>query len=312
MAFEVNCTKDIKSIRREFQKNGVFYSSLDLAKKLKSYLADDISEVYDPTCGAGALLSVFGDNVKKYGQELDSSQVDEARKNLVNCEIVSGDTLANPAFFGHKFRAIIANPPFSVKWEQMPFDDRFKRVPALAPKSKADWAFILHCLYYLDNNGKAACLDAHGVLFRGGAEYGIRKWVIENNFIERLVAFGSGYFVDTSFPTVCLVLAKNKPKKSIVFEDTVLNISREVTLAEIRDNDYNLNFSRYIRKEEPKVCYDYKKETDELLEVIKETLRSEIDIQYTLAYEVTPPLLSFEKFINDLQEILDDAKKKII
>lgn len=311
MAFEVKAQKNMKEIRKEFQRNGVFYSSLDLAEKLKSYLPEDATEVYDPTCGAGALLSVFPDTVKKYGQELDPSQAKEASENLVNCQIVSGDTLTAPAFAGKKFKAITANPPFSVKWEPMPLDERFSVAPALAPKSKADYAFILHCLHYLSDDGKAACLDAHGVLFRGSAEYKIRRWLIENNYIERLVAFGAGYFVDTSIPTVCIVLSKSKKTTDIIFEDTVLNMERTVTVEEIAYNDYNLNFPRYIAEEKPEDVYDYVAETADFLDTIKESLKVGIATAKTIYCELTPPLGDYKKFIRELKEIIENAEKEI-
>lgn len=149
----INAEKNIKNIRKEFQKHGVFYSSTALAETLKRFLPEDVKEVYDPTCGAGSLLSVFGDDVRKYGQELDPGQAQIAQEQLTNAEIVVGDTLKTPAFSGRKFEAIVANPPFSLKWEPMPEDERFKVAPAMAPKSKADFAFILHCLHYLSDTG---------------------------------------------------------------------------------------------------------------------------------------------------------------
>lgn len=108
--------------------------------------------------GDGALLSVFDDNVIKYGQDINYEQVEVAKQRLTNANIVAGDTLNEPAFRNKKFDYIVANPPFSVKWE--PFkDERFEKAPALAPKSKADYAFILHILHYLSNTGKAVILE---------------------------------------------------------------------------------------------------------------------------------------------------------
>ena len=309
MAITINTNvKDMKSIRNEFKKNGVFYSSLDLAEKLKSYVPEDVTEVYDPTCGSGALLSVFGDDVKKYGQELDEQQAQYAQEHLVNAEIVAGNTLTDPAFMGKKFRAIVANPPFSVKWEPNAEDERFKVAPALAPKSKADYAFILHCLHYLADDGKAVCLDAHGILFRGNAEGQIRKWLLENNYIEKIVGFGAGYFVDTSIPTCALILNKSKKTTDIVFEDTVINKGRVVKLEEIVRNDFNLNLSRYIQEERPKVKYDFLKENNNLREEIKEKLRCDIELQYILCKELD--LGSFNDFIFDLEQIIKNGKHK--
>lgn len=108
----------LKDARKQHQEQGIFHTSIALALKIKELLnLDDVTEVYDPTVGSGSLLSVFDDSVKKYGQELDEQMCKFCRGHLVNCEIVQGDTLKDPAFKDHKFMAIVANPPYSVKWE---------------------------------------------------------------------------------------------------------------------------------------------------------------------------------------------------
>ncbi len=305
-------TKDMKSIREQFKKNGVFYSSLDLAEKLKSYVPEDVTEVYDPTCGSGALLSVFGDNVKKYGQELDEQQAQYTQEHLVNAEIVAGNTLTEPAFMGKKFRAIVANPPFSVAWNPNAEDERFKVAPALAPKSKADYAFILHCLHYLADNGKAVCLDSHGVLFRSGPEGEIRKWLIENNYIEKLVCYGPDYFVDTKIATVAIILSKNKTNTDVIFEDTVINKGRVVSKEEIIHNDYVLNFERYLKVYEPTKKTDFIEECKGFRELVKQMLVNTLGIQHMIATEINPIFKKDEKdFINDLEGILNDANSQI-
>ena len=211
---------------------------------MKSYIRSTVGEVYDPTCGDGALLAVFGDEVRKYGQELDGQQLAVARSRLANFEGVCGDTLQSPAFSERKFECIIANPPFSVKWEQRRDDERFSSAPALAPKSKADYAFLLHILHYLEDNGVAVVLNAPGVLYRGNAEGKIRRWLVEQNVIDRVVNIPGGYFVDTKIPTVLLVLRKDRSARGvtgIVFED--LKQERETTLTrdEIAANDFVLS-----------------------------------------------------------------------
>ena len=103
----------VKEIRKKFKEQGVFYTDKRLAKFIASFIPDGIEEVYDPTCGSGNLLSVFPDSVRKFGQEIDATQAEEARHRLVNSEIAVGDTLEAPAFMGRKFKAIVANPPFS-------------------------------------------------------------------------------------------------------------------------------------------------------------------------------------------------------
>ena len=267
MAF-VTATKDAKSFRKELAKTGVFYSDLKLARELKAYLPTNTTEIYDPTCGNGNLLSVFSDEVKKYGQELDELQAQEARERLVNAEIVAGNTLTSPAFIDRKFKAIIANPPFSIKWEQMTHDVRFNVAPALAPKSKADYAFIMHCLYMLADEGVCACQCFPGIAYRGNAEGKIRQWLIEQNYIDRVVAFPGGYFADTNIATICLVLKKNRTT-NITFEDKELQKERTVTLDEVIANNYNLSVNLYVYEEVQKEEVDILAINNRVIEDLK-------------------------------------------
>lgn len=110
--------KNLKETKKALQEQGVFYTQPELAEYLKSYIPDGITEIYDPTCGVGGLLSVFPDEVMKYGQDIDGEAIEYAKKHLKNFIGEIGDTLKNPAFMDKKFKYIIANPPFSVKWEQ--------------------------------------------------------------------------------------------------------------------------------------------------------------------------------------------------
>lgn len=235
---------NLKSIRQEFKANGVFYTDERLAQIMKSYIGGEPSEVYDPTCGDGALLSTFGDEVRKFGQERDGEQLDVARARLVNFEGVCGDTLQAPAFAGRKFACIMANPPFSTKWEQRKGDERFADAPALAPPSRADYAFLLHVLHYLAPDGVAVVLNAPGILYRGNAEGKIRRWLIEQNVIDRVVFIPGGYFVDTKIPTVLLVLRKDRTARgitSIAYEDKSTGREISITPEEIAANDYCLS-----------------------------------------------------------------------
>lgn len=109
---------NIKTIRQQFKAKGVFYSDSALAELLKSFMPENINEVYDPTCGDGGLLSVFPNRVRKYGQELNPEQAEVAKSRLNNAEIAVGDTLEKPVFLNKRFRAIVANPPFSIKWDE--------------------------------------------------------------------------------------------------------------------------------------------------------------------------------------------------
>ena len=140
----------VKEIRKQFKSKGVFYTDEKLSRYIKSFIGDDVREVYDPTCGNGSLLSVFADDVKKFGQEINPEQLEIAKEMLVNFTGYAGDTLKAPAFMERKFDAIVANPPFSIKWSSpSEADERFKNAPTIPTESKADYAFILHILYML-------------------------------------------------------------------------------------------------------------------------------------------------------------------
>lgn len=241
---------NLKSIREKFKANGVFYSDTAMAELLKSLVPADAKEVYDPTCGDGNLLAVFADNVRKYGQELDEGQARIAAERLVNAEIAVGDTLTNPAFIDKRFKAIVANPPFSVKWEQKE-SVIFHDAPCLPPASRADYAFLLHIVHCLADDGVAAVVNFPGVCYRGQREGKLREWLIKRNFIDKVIAIEPGHFVDTGIATVVLVLKKQRASTSILMRDNALDIEREVALKEIEDNDYSLNVSSYVRQPEP-------------------------------------------------------------
>lgn len=237
---------NIKTIRQDFKEKGIFYTTKDLAEYLKSFLPDDVKEIYDPTCGNGGLLSVFDDDVIKYGQDINAEQVQYARENLINFHGVVGDTLKNPAFTDRKFKYIIANPPFSIKWEQKS-DERFENYPCLPPKSKADYAFIAHILYCLSDDGTAVVLNFPGILYRGNSEGKIRQYLIEQNLIDTVIAVDGGHFVDTKIATCVLILKKKKETTNIKF----IHNEREIVVPveQIAENDYNLTVSYYLPEE---------------------------------------------------------------
>lgn len=307
MAF-VTTTKDAKSFRKELAKTGVFYSDVKLAEELKAYLPTDITEIYDPTCGNGNLLSVFSDDVKKYGQELDELQVVEANERLVNSDIVAGNTLTSPAFMDRKFKAIIANPPFSIAWEQMPDDVRFSVAPALAPKSKADYAFVLHCLHMLADDGVCACQSFPGIAYRGNAEGKIRQWLIEQNYIDRVVSFPGGYFADTNIATICLVFKKNKTTTDIVFEDKALNKERTVTLEEVIENNYCLSVNLYIYEEVKKEKVDIFAVNNRVIEELKFQIKHILKI-HRVIQEIDPDNCEdIETIKNELIEVIKNEE----
>ena len=234
----------VKSIRKEFQSKGIFYTPKELAEYIKSFLPEDVKEVYDPTCGDGGLLGVFDDNVKKYGQEINQDQLEVARQNLVNFTGICGDTLKEPGFIDRKFDYIVANPPFSIEWE--PKDSViFHGAPTIPTKSKADYAFIFHCLYML-GKGKAVIMEFPGVLYRTGREGQLRQWLIDNNYIEKIVSVPAKQFEDTNIATCIIVLSKNKTNTDVIFIDKETSQEKVVSFEEIKKNDYCLSVNRYI------------------------------------------------------------------
>ena len=249
--------KNIKNIRQQFKEHGIFYTPTALAEKIKSYIPFTPERVYDPTCGQGNLLSVFPDDVQKYGQELDPDELAKAKERLTNFIGASGDTLKYTAFPGAKFDAIVANPPFSIKWEPQRNDDRFENAPCLPPPSKADYAFILHILHHLDvNKGIAVVMEFPGILYRGAREGKIRQWIVEQNWLERVVHVPGNSFTDTSIATCILVFNKHKTTTDVIFEDLELEEEKTVTLDEIQKNGYTLSVSTYIQKEPEKIHID--------------------------------------------------------
>lgn len=239
--------KSIKNIRQEFKDNGIFYTPPALAEKLKSYVDFEPKTVYDPTCGSGNLLRVFHENVKKYGQELDAEQL--GLIDIPNFKGYAGDTLLDDGFKGMKFDCIVANPPFSVKWnpDELASDERFSCSPVLPPPSKADWAFMLHILHHLSDNGIAVVLGFPGILYRGQREGRVRKWFVQNNYIDRVVHVPGNTFEDTAISTCIVVLKKNRETTDIVFEDK--EKTETVSLERIEENDYSLSVSLYIEEE---------------------------------------------------------------
>lgn len=240
---------NLKAIKEDFKNKGIFYTPKELGLYLKQFLPDKIESIYDPTCGDGSLLELFEDEVVKYGQDINEHQVEVAKSKLKNFNGVVGDTLKEPAFKNMKFDYIIANPPFSISWEPDSEDERFSIAPAIPPPSRADYAFILHILYYLSDKGIAVVLCFPGILYRGNREAKIRKWLVDNNFIEKIVAIQGDKFVDTKISTIVMVLNKNKTTTDIQFIDDELNKEEIITLEQIKKNDYNLSVNLYVYEE---------------------------------------------------------------
>ena len=281
-------SKSLKQLRSDYKEHGIFYTDPKLAEIIKQIIPADVKEVYDPTCGSGALLSAFGDDVVKYGQELNPRQAEETQRNLKNAHIAAGDTLLEPAFLDKKFRGIVANPPFSVSWEPgeiAAYDARFIAAPCLPPRSRADYAFLLHILYMLSEDGVAACLGFPGILYRGQREGKIREWLVRINVIEEVHHIPGGFFDDTNIATCLIVLQKNRGGRSTIrFVDTEHRISRHVPISEIEANGFNLSVSSYVTPPEPeKSPFDARSVELQVHEDIITRLKKEIDFSKRVA-----------------------------
>lgn len=308
------------------KKAGEFYTPQEVSmvlSKLVTIGKTRLKSVYDPTCGSGSLLLRVAKEVEEvtnfYGQEQNRTTYNLARMNMIlhgvhylSFDIKQDDTLENPQHLEHRFEAIVANPPFSAKWSANQLfmtDDRFSQYGRLAPKSKADFAFVQHMIYHLAENGTMAVVLPHGVLFRGGAEGHIREYLIkEKNYLDAVIGLPANIFYGTSIPTCILVFKKCKENEdNVVFIDSsehfekvkTQNILREediekiintykerktedkysyvATLEEIAENDYNLNIPRYVDTFEEEEPVDI----DAVMAEIKslEAKRADLDIE---------------------------------
>ena len=297
--------KSIKNIRQEFKDNGIFYTPPELARKLMEYVDIQPDTVYDPTCGAGNLLRVFKDNVKKYGQEIDGEQL--ALIDIPNFTGKSGDTLMDDGFEGMKFQCIVANPPFSVKWnpDVLKDDERFSCAPALPPPSKADWAFMLHILHHLSDNGVAVVLEFPGILYRGQKEGIVRKWFIENNYIDRVVNIPGNTFEDTSIATCIVVLKKNRTTTDIIFEDETRTES--VSLQTIAENGFVLSVNTYLPEIVEKEEIDPMILESEARQSFLKKLRSELEFEKTVC---DMEGISINPFLKAIKRIVSEFERK--
>ena len=314
------------------KSGGEFFTPQTVSKLLARLVMDgktSINKVYDPTCGSGSLLlqmkKQFEDHIIEdgfYGQEINMTNFNLARMNMFlhnvnynNFSIKRGDTLLNPLHNAEKpFDAIVSNPPYSIKWvgdadPTLINDERFAPAGKLAPKSYADFAFIMHALSYLSSKGRAAIVCFPGIFYRKGAEKTIRKYLIDNNFIDCVMQLPENLFFGTSIATCILVMSKNKTENKVLFIDAskefkketnnnileeknidaiieefrnradVEYFSRYVDVSEIEENDYNLSVSTYVEKEDTREIIDIKVVNKELEETVKriDELRSSIN-----------------------------------
>ena len=280
----------------------------ELLARLGTIGKTKINKVYDPACGSGSLLlkveKVLGkDNIERgfYGQEIDLTTYNLCRINMFlhNIEfdkfsIVREDTLLSPQHWDDQpFELIVSNPPFSVPWEgdknvTLINDPRFAPAGVLAPASKGDMAFIMHSLSWLANNGAAAIVCFPGIMYRGGAEQKIRKYLVDNNFVDAIIQLPSNLFLNVTISVDIMLLKKNKTDNAVLFVDASKefvkvtknnrlsddNIQRIVSaVAERKDeqhfarlvpndevgskqNNYNLSVSTYVEQEDGTQTYN--------------------------------------------------------
>lgn len=288
-----------------------------------------VNKVYDPACGSGSLLLKFAkilgkENVRQgfYGQEINLTTYNLCRINMFlhdidfdKFNIACEDTLISPQHWDDEpFEAIVSNPPYSTKWagDDNPIlinDTRFSPAGVLAPKSKADLAFVMHSLSWLSTNGTAAIVCFPGIFYRGGAEQKIRKYLVDNNFIDCIIQLPDNLFFGTSIATCIMVLKKSKNENSTLFIDAtaecekvtnnnklrdknienilkmftdradIAHKARLVQNSEIAENDYNLSVSTYIEKEDTRQAIDIKSLNKEIEDIVarEQVLRDEID-----------------------------------
>lgn len=305
----------------------------ELLAKITLIGKTEINKVYDPACGSGSLLLKFAkvlgkENVKQgfYGQEINLTTYNLARINMFlhdinynNFNIERGDTLIHPAHWDDEpFDAIVSNPPYSIKWagKSNPLlinDPRFAPAGILAPESKADLAFTMHMLSWLSAKGTAAIVEFPGVLYRGGAEQKIRKYMIDNNFVDTVIQLPSDLFFGTSIATCIITLKKNKTDNNILFIDasnefvrntnknklsdeninniielitnreSVENKAIVVTYEEIKENDYNISVNSYLKVAGEEVVIDIKELNANIKEIVSKQQQTRIELDKIIA-----------------------------
>lgn len=314
------------------KSGGEFYTPQEVSELLTKLTVMDktsVNKVYDPACGSGSLLLKFAkvmgrDNVRQgfFGQEINITTYNLCRINMFlhdidydKFDIALGDTLIDPQHWDDEpFEAIVSNPPYSIPWEGadnpvLINDQRFSPAGVLAPKSKADLAFIMHSLSWLATNGTAAIVCFPGIMYRGGAEQKIRKYLVDNNFVDTIIQLPDNLFYGTGIATCIMVLKKNKSENSTLFVDAskefvkvtnsnkladgniekilgwikdhkdVDHLVRLVPNSEIAEQNYNLSISTYIEPEDTREKIDIKKLNSEIKEIVEheQELREKID-----------------------------------
>ena len=301
-----------------------------LIARLVMHKQASVNKIYDPACGSGSLLlqakKHFDAHIIEdgfFGQEINHTTYNLARMNMflhnINYDkfnIQLGDTLRHPHFGDEKpFDAIVSNPPYSVKWigsddPTLINDDRFAPAGVLAPKSKADFAFVLHALSYLSSKGRAAIVCFPGIFYRGGAEQKIRQYLVDNNYVETVIALAPNLFFGTTIAVNILVLSKHKTDTKTQFIDAsglfkketnnnmlldphieqimqafdekvdVAHFAKSVPFDKISDNDYNLSVSSYIEARDDREAVDIKALNAQIASIVMRQveLRTQIDM----------------------------------
>lgn len=314
------------------KSGGEFFTPQHVSKliaQLAMHKQTSVNKIYDPACGSGSLLlqakKHFDAHIIEdgfFGQELNHTTFNLARMNMflhnINYDkfnIQLGDTLRNPHFGDDKpFDAIVSNPPYSVKWigsddPTLINDERFAPAGVLAPKSKADFAFVLHALSYLSSKGRAAIVCFPGIFYRGGAEQKIRQYLVDNNYVETVISLAPNLFYGTTIAVNILVLSKHKTDTKTQFIDAsglfkkvtnnnvltdkhiedimqmfdskadIDHFARSVKLDVIAANDYNLSVSSYIDAKDTREVVNIDRLNVELKSVVTKSdqLRRDID-----------------------------------
>lgn len=321
------------------KKAGEFYTPQEVSTVLAKIVTagkKKLKNVYDPTCGSGSLLLRVARQVDEvgmfFGQEMNNTTYNLARMNMIlhdvnfsKFDIRQEDTLEHPQHAEFRFEAIVANPPFSAKWSANPIhlqDDRFSQYGKLAPASKADYAFIQHMLFQLDENGTMAVVMPHGVLFRSGSESHIREFIVrEKNYLDAIIGLPANLFFGTGIPACIMVFKKcrenpgnvlfvdasqyfskgvNQNKLRDTDIDKIINTynvrkdedrySRVASIQMIEDNDYNLNIPRYVDtfEEEDTIDLDKVGSSFEALEIKEKEIDAKI-LKYTTELGIKSP-----------------------
>ena len=314
------------------KSGGEFYTPQEVSELLAEITIVDkknVNKVYDPACGSGSLLLKFAkvlgkENVRQgfFGQEINLTTYNLCRINMFlhdinynNFDIAHGNTLTDPKHWDDEpFDAIVSNPPYSIQWEGdanplLINDPRFSPAGVLAPKSKADLAFTMHMLSWLSTSGTAAIVEFPGVLYRGGAEQKIRKYLIDNNYIDCVIQLPPDLFFGTTIGTCIIVLKKSKKDNKTLFIDASAEFVRGgnknklsdanrnrildafknrenieyftklVDNEKISENDYNIAVSSYVVAEDTREITDIKDLNNKISEIVKRQseLRTAID-----------------------------------